>query len=67
LVANGTRQARSYATFEPAMKAGGLALLGIEAAGHRTTIKLLITYDNDPHATKIPSRFQTATLVHDRS
>ena len=28
-------------------------------------IKLLITYDNDPHATKIPSRFQTATLVRE--
>jgi hypothetical protein len=68
LVNNGTpRQARSYATFEPAMKAGGLAVLGVEATGHRTTIKLLITYDNDPHVTRIPSRFQTALLVHDRT
>jgi hypothetical protein len=68
LVNNGTpRQARSYATVEPAMKAGGLAVLGVEATGHRTTIKLLITYDNDPHVTRIPSRFQTALLVHDRT
>jgi hypothetical protein len=68
LVVNGEkRTARSYATFEVAMKAGGLAVLGVEASGHRTTIKLLITYDKDPHATGIPSRFQTATLVHERS
>ncbi len=68
LVADGeTRRARPYATFEVAMKATGLAVLGVEASGHLTTIKLLITYDNDPHATKIPSRFQTATLVHERT
>ena len=48
------------------MKAGGLAVLGVKAAGHQTEIKLLITYDNDPHATKLPSRFQTALLVHPR-
>jgi hypothetical protein len=68
LVANGERrQARSYATIEPKMKAGGLALLGVQAGGHETTIKFWITYDNDPHATKIPSRFQTAVLAHPRS
>ena len=68
LVANAERrQARQYETIEPAMKAGGLVLLEVRAAGHLTTIKLLVTYDNDPHATKIPSRFQTLTLVHDRS
>ena len=68
LVNNGQPNvARSYATFEATMKAGGLAVLGIKAGGHRTEIKLLITYDNDPHATKIPSRFQTAMLVHDRT
>ena len=68
LVADGeTRRARPYATFEVAMKAAGLAVLGVEASGHLTTIKLLITYDNDPHATRIPSRFQTAKLVHPRS
>ena len=37
------------------MKAGGLAVLGVKAAGHRTEIKLLITYDNDPHATGSPA------------
>ncbi len=68
LVADGeTRRARPYATFEVAMKAGGLAVLGVEATGHLTTIKLLIAFDNDPHETRIPSRFQTATLVHERS
>jgi hypothetical protein len=68
LVASGsTRQARSYATFEVGMKAGGLAVLGIKAGGHLTTIKLLITYANDSNATRIPGKFQIATLVHDRS
>ena len=66
LVANGeTRRARPYGTFEVAMKAAGLAVLGVEASGHLTTIKLLITYDNDPHTTRIPSRFQTVTLVRE--
>ena len=61
LVNNGQPNvARSYATFEAGMKAGGLAVLGVKATGHQTEIKLLITYDNDPHATKLPSRFQTA-------
>ena len=36
---------------------------GIPQGRARTAVKLLITFDNDPHATKIPSRFQTATLV----
>ncbi|MGO9465632.1 MAG: hypothetical protein ACLQIB_23025 [Isosphaeraceae bacterium] len=58
-----TAQARKIATFEVAMKAEGLAVLGVTKEPARTTVKLLITYDNDPHATKIPSRFQTATLV----
>jgi hypothetical protein len=67
LVANGERRrANQYETFEAGMKAGGLAVLGVKSAGGETAIKLLITYDNDPHATKIPSRFQTATLVHPR-
>jgi hypothetical protein len=60
------RRAKAYATFESSMKTGGLAVLGVRAGGHQTTIKLLFTYDNDPHATKIPSRFQTAELVHPR-
>jgi hypothetical protein len=58
--------ARSYGTIEDGMKAGGLAVLGVKASGHQTEIKLLIAYDNDPHATKLPSRFQTALLVHPR-
>jgi hypothetical protein len=67
-VANGERrQARQYATFEAGMKATGLAVLGVKASGRGTEIKLLITYDNDPHATRIPSRFQTATLFHPRN
>ncbi len=59
-----TAIARKVATFEVAMKAEGLAVLGVASEPNRTTVKLLITYDNDPHATKMPSRFQTATLVH---
>ena len=35
LVADGeTRRARPYATFEVAMKAEGLAVLGVKASGH---------------------------------
>ena len=67
LISNGQpATARSYATFEAGMKSGGLAVLGVKATGHRTEFKLLITYDNDPHATRLPSRFQTALLVHPR-
>jgi hypothetical protein len=63
-VADGeTSQARKIAKFEVAMKAEGLAILGVDKDARRTAVKLLITYDNDAHATKIPSRFQTATLV----
>jgi len=65
-VADGeTSQARKVATFEVAMKAEGLAVLGVETDAQRTAVKLLITYDNDPHATKIPSRFQTVTLIRE--
>jgi hypothetical protein len=58
-------RAQKVATFEVAMKAEGLAILGVQHDAARTLVKLLITYDNDPHATKIPSRFQTVTLVRD--
>ncbi len=58
-------QALKVATFEVAMKAEGLAILGVEKTAQRTAVKLFITYDNDPHATKIPSRFQTVTLVRE--
>jgi hypothetical protein len=65
-VADGeTSRAQKVATFEVAMKAEGLAILGAEKDGPRTAVKLLITYDNDPHATHIPSRIQKATLVRD--
>jgi hypothetical protein len=60
-----TGHARKIAVFEVAMKAEGLAVLGVERLGQKTAVKLLITYDNDPHATKIPSRFQTATLIRE--
>ncbi len=60
-----TAHARKIAVFEVAMKAEGLAVLGVEKDGNRTLVKLLITYDNDPHATKIPSRFQTVNLVRE--
>jgi hypothetical protein len=63
-VADGeANRARKVATFEVAMKAEGLAVLASEEDARRTAVKLLITFDNDPHATKIPSRFQTVTLV----
>lgn len=65
-VADGeTRHARKIGTFEVAMKAEGLAVLNAETAGRQTKLRLLVMYDNDPHATKIPSRFQTVTLVRD--
>ena len=65
-VADGeTRRAQKVATFEVAMKAEGLAILGTQKDGPRTAVKLVITYDNDPHATHIPSRIQKATLVRE--
>jgi hypothetical protein len=58
-------QAQKIATFEVAMKAEGLAVLGVVKDDQRTAVKLVITYDNDAHATKMPSRIQTATLVRE--
>lgn len=55
--------ATQVAVLEPAMKCEGLTILGSETDGGATKVRLLMTYDNDPHATKIPSRFQTAVLV----
>jgi hypothetical protein len=67
-IANGeTQQARALATFEEGMKAGGLAVLGVKQGGLGTTIKLLMTYAHDQHGTRIPSKFQTATIVHTRT
>jgi hypothetical protein len=65
-VADGeTTTARKIASFEVAMKVEGMAVLGESKSDGKTSIKLLLTYDNDPHTTKIPSRFQTATLVRE--
>ncbi len=60
-----TGRARKIEVFGVAMKAEGLAVLGASTEPGKTSVKLLITYDNDPHATKSPSRFQTATLVRE--
>jgi len=51
-------------TFEVAMKAEGLCILP-QAAGVTDpgTVRLVVTYDNDPHATHIPSRFQLVNLI----
>ena len=56
-------------TFEVAMKAEGLCVLPPAAgqAADPNTLRLLITYDNDPHATHIPSRFQVVNLVRQAS
>ena len=56
---------RRSPSFEVAMKAEGLAILGAEKNGPRTAVNLLIAYDNDAHATHIPSRIQRATLVRE--
>lgn len=51
-------------TFEAAMKAEGLCVLppaaGVTDPG---TVRLVVTYDNDPHATHMPSRFQQVNLI----
>jgi hypothetical protein len=60
-----TSHAQKIAIFEVAMKCEGLAILDVDMDARRTSVKLLITFDNDPHATHIPSRFQTATLVRE--
>jgi hypothetical protein len=41
-------------------------VLGVAKDRDLTAVKLLVTYDNDPHATKIPSRFQTVTLIRQK-
>ena len=46
------------------MKAEGLCILP-QPAGQQASppvVHLLVTYDNDPHATHIPSRFQLVNL-----
>ena len=67
LVANGeTRVGHSYGTFEVAMKAAGWPCSGSKRRATSPRSSFLITYDNDPHATRILRRFQTAKLVHPR-
>jgi hypothetical protein len=57
-------QADKVWTFEVAMKAEGLCILPPAVGlGEPGTVRLLITYDNDPHTTHIPSRFQVVNLV----
>ncbi len=60
-----TRVAQKIGIFEVAMKAERLAVPGAEQKGTITAVKLRITFDNDPHATKIPSRYQTVTLIRE--
>ncbi|QEH39009.1 hypothetical protein OJF2_76210 [Aquisphaera giovannonii] len=49
-------------TFEAAQKAEGLCILPTPP-GAPGTARVLVTFDNDPHATHIPSRFQVVDLV----
>ncbi len=65
-VADGSsNQATKIATFEVAMKLEGLAVLSEVKSENKTVVRLLLTYDNDPHSTKIPSRFQTVNLIRE--
>jgi hypothetical protein len=57
-------QADRLWVFESAMKAEGLCILP-QPAGQQASppvAHLLVTFDNDPHATHIPSRFQLVNL-----
>lgn len=48
--------------FEPAMKAEGLTILADGPRLDVRSIRLAVSFDNDPHATHIPSRLQILTL-----
>ena len=56
-------QADKAWTFEVAMKAEGLCILPQPDGADPSTVRLLVTYDNDPHATHIPSRFEIVNLI----
>jgi hypothetical protein len=57
-------QADKVWTFEAAMKAEGLCIMPPQVGRDEPdALRLLITYDNDPHATHIPSRFQRVNLI----
>jgi hypothetical protein len=59
----GTIEAEPLWTFEDAMKAEGLCILNpAPQAEQADVVHLLLTYDNDPKATRIPSRFQRVDL-----
>ena len=59
-IRSGDCHAERIGEFEPAMKCEGLAEL---PGGTAEEVRLVLTYDNDPHATKIPSRIQTVVLT----
>lgn len=48
--------------FEVAMKAEGLAVLDGRPDAGGAALRLLVTFDNDAHTTRIPSRYQRYTL-----
>ena len=56
----GDCRAQRIGAFEPAMKCEGLAEL---PGGTADQVRMVVTFDNDPHATKIPSRIQTVVLT----
>ncbi len=56
-------QADKAWSFEVAMKAEGLCIMPQPDGADPSTVRLLVTYDNDPHATHIPSRFQHVNLI----
>ena len=58
-IRDGRAEPVRIAEFEPAMKAEGLGELPGTTPDRA---RIVITYDNDPHATKIPGRIQALTL-----
>ncbi len=59
--------AQLLTTFEVAMKAEGLNVIGVSESDERTTLDLLVSFDNDAHKTKIPSRLQHIELIRTKS
>ncbi|HWE39455.1 MAG TPA: hypothetical protein VG406_23085 [Isosphaeraceae bacterium] len=56
---SGLAEPVAFHVFEAAMKAEGLCTL---PGATPSAARLLVTFDNDPHATHIPSRFQVLTV-----
>ncbi|HEV3162693.1 MAG TPA: hypothetical protein VGZ22_01535 [Isosphaeraceae bacterium] len=48
--------------FEPAMKAEGLCTLPGASGPNPRSVRLAVSFDNDPHSTHIPSRLQILTI-----